>query len=260
MRAAVLAPILAACIAGCATQEPISSDRLNAESTSEVSNHQERARIHTQLAVSYMELGNMGVALEEVKAALAADPNYAPAFNVGGLVYARLNEDSLAEQSFRRALAINPNDSDAHHNYGAFLCSRNRMREAIEHFLTAVRNPLYASPDRSYVNAGVCARRAGDLKAATEHFQAALKARPGQAQALYQLADMAYARRDYATAKRYLNELAQVGVTTAEVLWLGARVERQLGNRNAEASYARQLTNRYPDSAEVRALRAGRYE
>ena len=62
-----------------------------------------RARVHTELAASYFELGNIPVALEEAKEALRADANYGPAHNVMGLVYAQLKEDRLAEESFRRA-------------------------------------------------------------------------------------------------------------------------------------------------------------
>ena len=219
-----------------------------------------RARIHTQLASGYYEIGNLAVALEEVKEALRADANYGPAYNIAGLVYAQLKEDRLADQSFQRALAINPADSDTMNNYGRFLCDRGQADLAVKHFVAAVRNPFYANPERAYVNAGICSRRSGNLAGAEEYFQTALKLRPAQPQALHQLADMAYARGDLAAAKGYLGRLAQSGVITADVLWLGTRVERKLGDRNAEASYARQLRNRYPNSAETRALNAGNYE
>ena len=220
----------------------------------------ESARIHTQLAASYFEIGNMAIALEEVKAALSADPNYGPAYNVAGLIYGQLKEDRLAEQNFQRSLAINPGDSDALNNYGRFLCSRGQVEQGIKQLMSAVRNPFYTSVEGAYVNAGICARGVGQSERAEEFFQAALKTRPSQPQALYQLADMAYARGDLLAARGHLGRLAQTGVLTADVLWLGTRVERKLGDRNAEASYARQLRNRYPNSAEARALNAGKFE
>lgn len=253
---------LAAALWGCATQPAGDTGPRSTEPSTTGGDSQEsvRARIHTQLAAGYYEIGNMGVALEEVKEAIRSDANFGPAYNIAGLIYGQLKEDRLAEQNFQRALSINPTDPDTHNNYGRFLCDRGRGDLGVKHFLAAVSNPLYASPERSYVNAGICSRRSGNAAAAEEYFQTALKVRPNQQQALYQLADMAYAREDLATAKGLLGRLAQAGVTTAEVLWLGTRVERKLGDRNAEASYARQLRNRFPNSAEARALNAGRYE
>lgn len=255
---------IAACLAlsACASQKSGDDAALKSQSstTGVETSDRTRARIHTELAASYYDLGNMPVALEEVREALRADPNYGPAHNVAGLIYGRLKEDRLAEESFRRALAISPSDYDTHNNYGLFLCDRKREREAIEHFLAAVSNPLYSFPDRSYVNAGVCARRGGDVKTAEGYLQQALSMRPNQPQALYQMADLEYTRGNYPAARGYLNRVTRIVQPNAEVLWLGLRLERKLGDSNAEASYALQLRNRFPNSAEAQALAAGRYE
>lgn len=252
-----------ACLAlpGCATQQTDDPMLRSASNTTgDETSERLRARVHTELAAGYFELGNIGVALEEVKEALRSDPNYSPAHNVAGLVYAQLKEDTLAEQSYQRALSLNPGDYDANNNYGQFLCQRKREEESIGYFLAAVRNPLYPAADRSYVNAGVCSRRRGDMAGAEKYFLLALKLRPNQAQALYQMAEISYARRNYGEAKNYLNRLTTVAPATAEVLWLGVRVERRLGDRNSEASYGLQLRNKFPGSREAQALSAGQYE
>jgi type IV pilus assembly protein PilF len=223
-------------------------------------NAQTRARLHTELAAGYLELGNYGVALQEANEALKAEPDYAAAFNVLGLVYMELRDDKAAETSFQRALRINSLDSDANNNYGWYLCQRKREQESIKYFLAALRNPLYTTPDKSWVNAGICARQAGDLAAADEYFQKALKVRPTQAQALFQMADMAYKRNDLPAAKSYMVRLQREVTLNAEMLWLALRVERRLGDRNAEASLSFQLTKNFPDSREARALSAGQYE
>ena len=220
----------------------------------------ERARVHTDLAAGYFELANMNVALEEVREALRADPTYGPAYNVAALIHSELKQDKLAQQNFQQALRINPLDSDANNNYGRFLCDRKREDEAMRYFIAALRNPLYQTPDLSYLNAGLCSRRRGDAAAAEEYFQQALKVRPNQPQALYQLAELAYARGAYPQAKTYLNRFSQHANANAEVLWLALRVERKLGDRDAAASYGKQLTNNYPESKEARALLAGRDE
>lgn len=252
-----------ACVAaaGCATQPTAETTLKPATTTTgDEAAERTRARIHTELAGGYYELGNMGVALEEVKEALRSDANYGPAYSVAALIYAALREDRLAEEYFQRALRINSLDSDANNNYGSFLCQRKREEEGIRHFLEAVRNPLYQNPERSYVNAGVCARRRGDLATAEGYFQQALRLRPNQPQALYQMADLAYARGAYDNAREHLNRLAQVASAGPEVLWLGVRISRRLDDRNSEASYALQLRRNFPDSKEARALTTGQIE
>jgi type IV pilus assembly protein PilF len=45
-----------------------------------------------------------------------------------------------------------------------------------------------------------------------------------------------------------------------EALFLGMCIERRLNDRPAELSYASQLRNRYPDSAETKAIAGGTCE
>jgi type IV pilus assembly protein PilF len=247
--------------AGCASSPTDSSDvRPLMDTTGTESSERERARIHTELAAGYFELRNIGVALEEINIAMRADPSFGPAYNVAGLVYAELKDDQIAEQHFERALQINSLDSDAHNNYGGFLCDRKREEAAIRHFLAALRNPLYKTPERSYINAGLCSRRRGDDAAAEGYFERALKVRPNNLQALYQLAEISFTRADFAGAKTYLNRYARVANAGPAVLWLGVRVERKLGDRSSEANYARQLRRNFPDSKEARALESGQFE
>ena len=255
---AVLICLLAT--AGCAVAPLQTEVRPDRDTSGAEAEERMRARVHTELAAGYFELGNMSVALEEANIALRADPAYSPAYNIAGLIYSALKEDRLAEQNFLQALRINALDSDSNNNYGWFLCQRKREAESIKYFFAALRNPLYQYPDRTYVNAGLCARRQGDLAGAEQHFLSALKLRPTHPQALYQAADLAYARGDYAVAKQHLQRLTQVAQASAEVLWLGLRIERRLGDRNSEESYAHRLRSNFPDSQEARALLAGEYE
>ncbi len=219
-----------------------------------------RARIHTELAVSYLEIRNLGVALEEAGIAQRADPTYVPAFNVAALIYIELKDDRMAEENFRQALRINANDSDANNNYGTFLCDRKRESDGIRYFLLTIRDPLYQFPDRSYVNAGVCARRRGDSADAESYFRSALKLQRNQLQAVYQLAELAYERKSYAEARPLLAQLIPVSAGSPEVLWLMIRTEKQLGDSNSVDSLSHQLRTNFPASKEAALLAAGRFE
>jgi type IV pilus assembly protein PilF len=221
----------------------------------------ERARAHNELAIGYYSIGNFGVALSEFREALKADANYVPALNGLGLVHMELKEDDKARASFERALKIDPTDPDTNNNFGLFLCNRGRERDAERYFLAAVKNPLYATPEDSYVNAGLCARRVGDIERAQGHFERALQLRPTDARALSALAQLAYARRDYARARSFLGRFMQlIPNPDAGSLWLGARIENQLGDRNATRSYGAQLKTRFPDADETRLFEQGRFD
>jgi len=254
--------VLVAAMAGCAGGGGMADPGIQptSDTTGNESDARNRARIHTELAAGYFELGNLGVALEEINIAQQADSSYATAYNVAGLVYAALKDDRRAEENFSRALRLSPADPDANNNYGLYLCQRKREEEGIKYLLAAVQNPLYQNPERSLVNAGVCARRRGDNAAAQDFFQRAVSVRPNQPQALYQLAELSFLSNNFAASQGYLRRLSQVAPGTAEVLWLALRVERKLGNSLAEASYAQQLRKNFPESREAAALQAGRFE
>jgi type IV pilus assembly protein PilF len=247
-------------LAACAAQPQQGLLKSAQPSAGVETDQRQRARVLTELAAGYFELGNMAVALEEVTIALSADPLYGPAHNLAGLIYGRLKEDRLAQEHFQRAVRLDPLDSDANNNYGQFLCERKREAEGIDYFLAAVRNPLYAHPDRSYVNAGLCSLRRGDHAAAEGYFRKGLELNPNQLQALYHLADITHRRGNAQEAKSYLSRLTRLAKPNPETLWLALRVERELGDRDAEASYAAQLRANFPESREAHALSAGRYE
>lgn len=247
------AMLIAACSSNPASTPPERPTR-EAPPPQQMASPQERARLHTDLGTGYYERGQMDVALSELNTAVALDPNYAQAYNIYGLIYAVLGEDRKAEQNFERALQLAPNDSDIHHNWGWYLCQHKREREALAQFETAVANPLYRTPEIALVNAGRCAQAIGDARAAEGYFRRALAAQPGNALASYGLAQIAYKERRYDEARAAMRSAMQTNSPAPEALRLGMCVERKLGDRQAELSYASQLKNRYPDAPETRSI------
>jgi len=258
MRSMLLALLLglAACGGG-ADKKAGSSGKDESASTRPL----ERAKIHTELGVGYYESGKLGVALEELNAAISADKTYAPAWNARALVYMELKDDAQAESDFKQALKVDPNSADTKNNYGLFLCQHKRTQEGIRYLLDAIKNPLYTTPDTAYKNAGLCSRNAGDMAAAEDYFLKALKLNPSQPQALYSMAETSFARGNFAQAKSYLSRyLRAVPSPGPEELWLGARIERRLGDRTALMNYGSQLRRLYPSAPETKAYLEGRFE
>ena len=162
-----------------------------------------------------------------------------------GTVYMELRENQLAEQSFERALRLAPNDGDINHNYGWFLCQTKREPDSIRYFMQAVRNPLYATPWRSYSAAGLCAMRTNNLKDAEDFFQRALKLEPDEPESLLQLGYIRYRQGKMGDARRLVSRYNKLVNPNAGSLWLALRIERKLGERVAEQSYANQLRRRW---------------
>jgi type IV pilus assembly protein PilF len=177
-----------------------------------------------------------------------------------GLVYMELRENQLAEINFQRALSLAPTDPDINHNYGWFLCQTGREAESIKFFEQAIRNPLYPAPWRSYSAAGVCSLKRNDVKQAEDFFQRALRLEPDEPASLLQLGQIRYAQGNLEEARKLAGRFNKLVSPTAESLWLALRVERRLGERVSESSYATQLRRRYPNSREYQLLQRGAYD
>lgn len=226
----------------------------------EVGEPRNRARIHTELASAYFEHGNMGVALEELRIAIAADPSFAPAYNVLGLVHMDLRENDAAQRNFEQALALSPTDPDINNNYGWFLCRTGREDQSIPYFLAALKNPLYKTPARSFVNAGLCSMNKADSSDAIGFFERALRNDPNNLLALLNLASVQYKRGQLEVARGLVGRFNKLIEPTAESLWLALRIERKLGDKSAENSLAAQLRRRFAGSPEYQKLLKGQFE
>lgn len=218
------------------------------------------ARVHTELAAAWYSRRRFDIAVEETNKAVESSPTYVPAYNMRGLIYMEVGEDSLAQQSFERALEIAPGDADTHNNFGWFLCNRNRPAESLTHFQRALEDRLYQSPDKPLVNAGICTRKLGDNAKAENYFRRALLVRPDQPQAHFNLAELAYRRGDVTLTKQHLERAFATGAVSAEMLWLKVRLARKSGERSDEASAALQLRRRFPQSREAQLLMREAYE
>lgn len=250
MNARLILMTVAALLAGCATTGE------DGQSSSQRARN--IASVHTELAAAYFERKQFAVALQELGVALQADPSYAPGYNLRGLLRMELHEDEQAEADFRKSLKLDAASSEARNNYGWFLCQRGRAKESIAQFQEALNNPLYATPEVAYANAGLCSIQAGEQAQAERFLQRALIMRPDMPQALQGLAELNFVRGDFGQAKNYLGHLLAANPDlNAEQLWLAVRIEHQVGDANAEASYALQLTKRFPDSPQARWAQGG---
>lgn len=256
----VATPLLAAAalaLAACASKGPAQppAQTPQADTTPvkrEEATPAQRAKIRTELAAGYFERGQMDIALEELGTAKALDPSYPKIYDVYGLVYAMLGERAKAEENFRRAISLAPDDSDIRENWGAYLCGTGRARESLPEFAQVLKDPLYKTPEIALINLGKCSAAIGDTKNAEEYLRRALTVSPGNPIAAYNLALLAYKDHRIGEARAWMRPVMQQASPPPQALYLGFCIERQRGDAEAAKAYQSQLANRWPESTEAK--------
>ena len=226
---------------------------------SDEGNGRKRARLRLELAIGYFEAGQTTVALDEIKQSLTADPTYSEAYNLRGLVYMRLDDAGLAEDSFRRAIALNPREPNTLHNYGWLLCQQGRNGDAMQQFGQALAIPGYPDRAKTLMTQGVCQIKAGDRADAERSLTQAYEIDPGNPVIGFNLATLLFQRDDMTRAQFYIRRVNNSPSANAESLWLGIKIERRLNNREALAQLASQLQRRFSQSREAIAYERGNF-
>jgi type IV pilus assembly protein PilF len=239
-------------LSGCVSESTMESRPVDQPGTTDSS---QKARIHTERAGEYYRMGRLSVSMDAIQQAIAAQPSYVPAHNMLGLIYMELREDAKAQAAFERALNLAPNDSEVLNNYGWFVCQRQNPAKAMPYFQQALRNPLYATPERAYYNAGVCSKKAGDMSGAEVQFRAALQRQPSFAPSMYELAELEFAKGRVKEAESYLASHNRIVSTpNIEALVLGVQIARAQQDKSSESSYIQQLRRRFPEAPQTRML------
>jgi type IV pilus assembly protein PilF len=217
----------------------------------------EAAEFNMQLGVSYFRQGDLRQAQAKLEKAISQDPGLATAHSALALVYERLGDLPGAEQHYRRAASLRPDDPDNLNGLAIFLCSqKQKPEEALGYFQRALAIPLTRKDyNRAmmFANAGVCAKRT-DLARAEDYLRQALALDPGYNEALLQLADVAYERGNFLQARGFVERYLAVAPASPAALWVAYRVERALGAGQPSQRYGERLRLEFPDSAETRLL------
>lgn len=250
---------LSGCASGATSGDSVSSSAeiLTASDEPDV---RRRARLRLELAVGYFEQGQTKVALDELKQVLALDASFGDAYNLRGLIYMRLNDPRLAEESFRRAVALNPRDADALHNFGWFLCQSGRYPESLQSFSQVLTNPLYRDRAKTFLAQGLCEARSGNREKAVHSLARAYELDAANPVAGYNLALLHYLLGDFTKAQFYIRRLNNSEQANAESFWLGVRVERRMSNQEAMLQLVDQLKRRFPHSRELSAYERGAFD
>jgi type IV pilus assembly protein PilF len=207
-----------------------------------------------QLGMAYLNQGDLGLAKEKLDRAVLENPGDPNVHSAMAMLQERLGHPDQADKEFKTALNIGPRSPDVLNNYAIYLCRTGRVDEGVKTFEEAAHNALYRTPEAAYTNAGVCLRGAKRDTQAAMSFQRALQVRPSFAEAAYQLADLDLQRGEVQSARDTVDRFCSSYEPTADLLLIGVRITRKLGDRAAEEKFAQKLRMDFPSSDQTRAL------
>ena len=242
----VLAVILGSCLAACTH-----------DSGFKKASPAVTAATNMQLAIEYLKLGKLASSQEFMERALSEDPGNPDVQMTAGLVYERVNDIPKAERAYSTGYRLGKKDPNIQNSYAGFLCRTGKAVAGEKLFAAVASNPLYQTPEVALINAGVCVRGTGDLVDAERYFTRALAIHPNLPEALLQLGNIAFDRGDAAQARDIVQRYLAVNAPSSEVLWLGVRAERKLGDATAAAAYARRVQTEFPNSEQAQSMRSG---
>jgi len=215
------------------------------------------AATNMQLAIEYLRRGSLAESRDAIERALSQDPGNADIQMTAGLIYERLADMPRAERAYSAGYRLGKSDPKIQNTYAGFLCRTGKTAAGEKLFAEVARSPLYQTPEVALVNAGVCVGGTGDVVDAERYFDKALTIHPNFPEAMLQLGNIALDRGDAEQARDTVQRYLAVNPPTSEVLWLGFRAERKLGDSAAAAAYARRVQSEFPDSAQAQMLRSG---
>lgn len=128
------------CFLGCASKGPSNEDL---------------AMVHFRVGTSHLEKGNYPDALKDLLHAESLNPKDALIQNNLGLAYFMRERYELSEQHFRKAIALDPNFTDAKNNLARVLIERGLHKEARKQLQGVLEDLTYPQPAKAYVNYGL---------------------------------------------------------------------------------------------------------
>ncbi len=237
-------------LAGCVTE---SNNRLEQNR-----DPQKALKAYVEAGMMYMQRNQMDNANRTLMRAYEINPSDPSVNNALALFFSIEGDHAQTEKHFKKALAEDPDFSQARNNYAAYLFKRGEYAEATEHLERVAKDYRYEKRFTALENLGLCYLKAGEKEKAVSAFNRALKLNPNMPTSILELAQLKFEAGENASALEYLTRYEKMSKPGPKQLWLGIRLQSILGDQNKVASYALQLKNMFPGSPEYQAYKASR--
>ncbi len=161
-------------LAGCASSKDEEVRRLRARSL-----YEQGLR---SLADRQVSLG-----LSSLREAVQLDPANPVFRNALGVLLLDLHKPAEAQAEFQKAVELDPNYAEAHHNLGLSYAEQGQWEQAIVAYRKALSMPVYSTPEVGYYNLGRAYAQVGKPKEAEDALRTAIQLQPKLGAAYYQL-------------------------------------------------------------------------
>jgi type IV pilus assembly protein PilF len=212
--------------------------------------NEEASDVNTEMGLGYLQQNNYELASEKLLKALRQNPESVKANYVYAVLQDKLEQKELAELHYQKATELDPKNSEAANNFGAFLCRNGRQVESEKYFNQALENPLYKTPEYAYTNAAICMLQIDELQRGKEYLRKAIAAKSDFGPALVAMGEVLYKEGDYTNAKIYLDRYHLTSRASARSLWLAIRNTLELDDQGDIEELAQRLESDFPDSQE----------
>ena len=210
------------------------------------------ADYNAELGIRYLQQGRLKLANVKLLKSLEQNPNSVPANHYYALLQQKLKQPKVATRHFERAIRYAPKNPELRNNYGSFLCKNNHPKAAVQQFLTAVKDPLYSTPEFAYTNAGICLRKYNPASPeAEQYFRTALKKKASFPSALLEMGKLYKDRGDYQKAQAFMLRYETVGQSSPDALQLCAIINSKIGDPAKAKMCKSTLLRLFPSSPEA---------
>ena len=209
------------------------------------------SNVNADLGIRYLQAGRLQLANEKLLKALDQSPNSPLANHYYAILQQRLGNTNKAQQYFIKAVNLNPKDPEIRNNYGSFLCDNGQAQAAIKQFTTAIKDPLYKTPEFAYTNAGICLRKTGDDDKAEEYYRNALRKKSAFPSALLEMASLYSDRKRYPRAQAFMSRYESVGKSSPKALELCSIINQKMNDIAKSEGCKSALLRLFPDSPEA---------
>lgn len=246
MTAKIAVLLGAAMLGGCGLIPDFGSDKLS---------NPDNAILHMQMGTRYLEMGMLDVAKENLETALRLDSGNGEIHNAMAVFYERIKEYNLAAEQYESAVNKSPDNFSIKSNYGRFLCDRGEFDKSMAILKQALDAPMNNRQWYAFTSMGICYVKQNDLQHGEEYLRQALQLQGDYPPALLEMQKISYEKRQYMSARAFLERYLAVGKHTPESLWIAFQTERSLGNSKIADEYGEQLLTAFPASKEAQQIK-----